>query len=398
MKKLFTLIAMAAIAMGANAEQYRPTADAPEAGSTIISDRLLNVSTVFETTNKKAEVGDEEKVPVSYTIGGETYTFEYYTQIRVDAAPSASVPEGTDKGGSTSWIIEAYQDVDITVFYRRQQVSGSCDDNDGKDLKLVDQTKATTAIQSASFEWVPIEEGNTDYAYAVKTYNLEAGKKYTLWARGTTIQCYGMDYTSGSGVEPVVVEDGVYIISFDGQSAANKLEYNNGFTLQITGNETKSIGNGASVTVGDKTYTSMKVSNGAENTLTLPEGKYANGITFYSYVNVDEATERDSYWKEVAGVAYDAEASGGLFQSFKDGANPDKRTYTFDQSLTAITFTNTGEQCCYVIEIEITSEPTGIQAVKTVSLNEAAYSLSGQKVGAGYKGLVVKAGKKFVQK
>jgi hypothetical protein len=70
--------------------------------------------------------------------------------------------------------------------------------------------------------------------------------------------------------------------------------------------------------------------------------------------------------------------------------------------LNSITFTNTGEQCCYVIEITIaTGSPvTGIQTVKaqTIDLNAPAYNLAGQKVSNDFKGLVIKNGKKFVIK
>lgn len=400
MKKIFTLIAMAMVAMSVNAQsQWRPTEEAPAAADVLVNDNLLKVTTVFETTNKKAEMGPEgEKVPVSFTIEEGIYTFEYFTQIRVDQAPSANVLTGTEKEGSTPWVIVANDNVELTVFYRRQQASGACGDNDGKDLKLVDQASPTTAIPSEYFGWVAIEEGNTEYAYALKKLKLTAGKTYTLWARGTTIQCYGIDYTAGTAEDPTALADGTYIISFDGMTAANKITYANGFELQITGNTEKNVSGGSSITVDGKTYTSMKVSNGAENTLTLPEGKVTSGITFYSYVNKDAATDRDSYWKEVAGSAYDAETSGGLFTSFKNGAEPDVRTYSFPAPLSTITFTNSGEQCCYVIKVDIVSGTTGISNVKTAQMiSDAVYNLAGQKVNAQYKGVVVKNGRAMIQ-
>jgi len=358
MKKFFTLVAMACMAIGVQAQSsWRPDETAPAAGTTIVDDDLLTVKTVFETTNAKAEVGPEDaKVPVSFTIGEKTVSFNFDMQVRVDAAPTAAVPEGTDKGGSTPLIITAKKDVDITVYYRRQQVEKSCGENDGKDLKLVDQAKPATAL-TGEFGWVAIEPDNTDYAYAIKTWKLEAGKTYTMFGRGTTIRFYGIDYVSGSGAEEVpLAADGTHFISFDGQSAANILEYGgslNGFKLQITGNTEKTFSGAKSITIGDKTYTTMKVSNGAQNTLTLPEGKVATGITFYSYVNKDEATERPSYWKEVAGMQFDETT---IFENYgnAEGSTPDKREFSFKGGkLNEITFTNTGEQCCFVIEIAI---------------------------------------------
>jgi hypothetical protein len=399
MKKIFTLIAMALMAIGANAESWRPTEEAPAAGSAIIKGDLLKVNTVFETTC--AKIMDEGGAPAPVTFAGNT--FETYMQIRVDAAPTADNPTGTDKGGSTPLVIVAKKNVDLTVYYRRQAVDGAYPENDGKDMKLIDQTKPSSAIAAASYEATDIDGS---YGNVVKTYNLEEGKTYTLWARGTTGRLYGLDFVegSGSGGGGGSAADGTYYISFDGMSAANKLEFANGFTLQITGNETKDISGASKISINGTEYQTMKVSNGAQNTLTLPAGKVANGITFYSYVNKDAATERDSYWKEVAGVAYDTpDASGGIFASYKDLTNPDKRTYNFGESkLNSITFTNTGEQCCYVIEVAIaTGNPvTGIQTVtaQTIDLNAPAYNLAGQKVAEGYKGVVIMNGKKVVMK
>ena len=399
MKKIFTLIAMALMAVGANAESWRPAETAPAAGSAIIKGDLLKVNTVFETTCGK--LLDEGGAPAPVTFAGNT--FETYMQIRVDAAPTADNPTGTDKGGSTPLVIVAKKNVDLTVYYRRQAVDGAYPENDGKDMKLIDQANASSAIAAASYEASDIDGS---YGNVVKTYNLEEGKTYTLWARGTTGRLYGMDFVegSGSGSGGSSTADGTYYISFDGMSAANKLEYANGFTLQITGNETKNISNGSKITINGTDYQTMKVSNGAQNTLTLPAGKVANAITFYSYVNKDAATDRDSYWKEVAGVTYDTpDAAGGIFASYKDLDNPDKRTYNFGEGqLNSITFTNTGEQCCYVIEITIaTGEPvTGIQTVKaqTIDLNAPVYNLAGQKVNSGFKGIAIVNGKKVVLK
>ena len=421
MKKIFTLIATAMVALGMNAQsEWRPTEEAPASGTTVLDDDLLKVETVFETTNNKAEVGEEgAKEPVSFTIDGKSYSFNYFTQVRVDEAPKAGAETGTDKGGSSPLVITAKKDVDITMFYRRQQVSSNCGDNDGKDLKLVDWDKPAAAIAASTFGWVAIAEGNIEYAYAMKLYKMEAGKKYVLWARGTTIQFYGFNYQSGSGAEVVPpAADGEHIISFDGMSAANVLEYGgtlNGFKLQITGNESKTISGAKSISIDGKSYTSMKVSNGAENTIFLPEGKVASSITFYSYVNFDDAENaRPSYWKDVAGTAFDPEVSGVKFEAFQTPETPDVRTFNFKGGkLNKITFTNTGEQCCYVIKVTIESgdevapetvelegagSTDGIATLKVQSQNSATFNLAGQQVNAGFKGIAIQNGKKVIMK
>lgn len=138
----------------------------------------------------------------------------------------------------------------------------------------------------------------------------------------------------------------------DDFSAANSITFSDGATITITGNADKNISNGARITVDGTEYVSMKVSNGAENTYVAPAGKAVSSVTFYSYVNKDAQTDRPAYWKEVGGTAYDKETSGGEMMCFKDGANPDVRTYSIGGK-GSFTFTNTGEQLCYVMVVTL---------------------------------------------
>lgn len=411
MKKFFTLIAMATMALGANAQgSWVAPEEAPAAGTSIIKGDLLKVETVFETTGGKLKDEDGNDAPV--TFGGKT--FSTYMQVRVDAAPSATSLTGTEQAGNTPLVFTAIKNVDITVYYRRQAVDGQYVENNGKDLKLVDQTAPTAPIKSASYDSYDIDGS---YGNIVRVFKLEEGKTYTLFCRGTTGRLYGIDYQEGTGVDPVEPSN-TYFISYNVEpslsnvtlesmtntgTSNNVATWEDGFSIMIMRSD-KGMSAGSNITIGGTQYKSIKVSNGAQNTLTLPEGKVAKGITFYSYVNKDAATERDSYWKEVAGVTYDTpDASGGIFASYKDLDNPDKRTYDFGESqLNSISFTNTGEQCCYVIEVTIATgepTPTGIKNVKSeaINLNAPMYNLAGQKVAEGYKGVVIQNGRKVVK-
>ena len=411
MKKIFTLIAMATMALGASAqESWVAPEEAPAAGTSIIKGDLLKVETVFETTGGKLKDEDGNDAPV--TFGGKT--FSTYMQVRVDAAPSATSLTGTEKSGSTPLVITAKKNVDLTVYYRRQQVEGSSVENDGKDLKLVDQAATGTLIKGSSFD---VYEIDADYSNIIRVFKLEEGKTYTLWCRGTTGRLYGIDYQEGTGVDPVepgTVEDGTYFISYniepslknvtlesmtDTGTSNNVATWEGGFSIMIMRSD-KGMSAGSNITIGGTQYKSIKVSNGAQNTLTLPEGKVAKGITFYSYVNSDKDGWENSYWKEVAGIENEA----STMTSQKDGANPDVREFTFPagNQLNKISFTNKGQQLCYVIKIDIItgSETTGIQTIKneTINLNAPAYNLAGQKVAEGYKGVVIQNGAKRIQK
>jgi len=416
MKKIFTLIAMALMAVGANAQtEWRPEAGNVDGDVRLTArgDELIEVKTVFATTTGNLEV---EGTPAPETFDGKT--FNTYMQIRVDAAPTADIPTGTEKSGSSPLTIEAKKNVDLTIYYRRQ--TGDNAENDGKDMKLVDQANPGPAIAAAEYKTFTID---ADYFNVKRVFKLDAGKKYTLWARGTTGRLYGFDYAEGTGSstggggESSAVADGTYFISnttaptasnltldeMTNKGTANNVStWDNGFSLMIMRSD-KAYSDGGKITIDGTEYTSIKLSNGAQNKLTLPEGKVATGITIYSYQNTDAITDRDAYWKEIAGVTYETAAdAGGLFASFKDGANPDKREYNFGENkLNVITFTNTGEQQCFVLKVDIVSgTATGIQSAKsaTIDVNAPAYNLAGQKVDESFKGIITKNGKKMIQK
>lgn len=410
MKKIFTLIAMATMALGASAQgSWVAPEEAPAAGTSIIKGDLLKVETVFETTGGKLKDEDGNDAPV--TFGGKT--FSTYMQIRVDADPTVETPTGTEKAGNTPLVFTAKKNVDITVYYRRQAVDGQYVENNGKDLKLVDQTAPTAPIKSASYDSYDIDGS---YGNIVRVFKLEEGKTYTLFCRGTTGRLYGIDYQEGTGVDPVepgTVEDGTYFISYNVEpalsnvtlegwkntgTANNVATWEGGFSIMIMRSD-KGMSSGSNITIGGSKYKSIKVSNGAQNTLTLPEGKVAKGITFYSYVNDDKDGWENSYWKEVAGVTYEA----STMASSKDGENPDVREFSFNgDQLNKITFTNSGKQLCYVIKVDIEKGDviTGIKNVKSeaIDLNAPAYNLAGQKVAEGYKGVVIQNGVKRIQK
>ena len=190
MKKIFTLVAAAFAAVAVNAADWTPDETAPAAGTAVVDDDLVTISTVFTTTNS---VNIVNEVPTPVTFAGKT--FNTYTQIRVEAAPSAATPTGTQQSGSTPLVIVAKKNVNLTYYYRRQAASGAYADNDGKDIKIVDQASPAAAIAGTAFV---AEDIDGDYANTYKTVALAAGKTYTLWARGTTGRLYGISYEEGT--------------------------------------------------------------------------------------------------------------------------------------------------------------------------------------------------------
>ncbi len=214
------------------------------------------------------------------------------------------------------------------------------------------------------------------------------------------------------------------IISWEADWTDNNIQTTtSGYKLQITGNTGKALGKGGTIAIDGTDYTAIKLSNGAQNTLTAPEGTTITKVTIYSYMNCTYSKLktnasgnpyiRDSYWKEVNGVAYDGSvlmkscnlASDDL-ADVENGSNyvgtdqPDKYEFTLTEPVNSMTFTNTGEQVAFVLVIE-TGTPAGINQVttdKAVNENAPVFNLAGQRVGKDYKGVVIQDGKKRINK
>ena len=172
---------------------WTATSTVPEAGATIKDDDALTISTVYATTG-----GNDSR-----QIHG--VAFNQFIKVRTEAAPSADNVTGTQRTDCTPITITAKRNTTVVFYYRRQADNGSTDwsftSNDSKDLKLVDQSAPTTVINGTLSVNNAIYNDGV-YGYVAKTYTLEAGKTYTVWATGTTIQLYGIYYsTNASNVQ-----------------------------------------------------------------------------------------------------------------------------------------------------------------------------------------------------
>jgi len=394
MKKIFTLFTAALAALSVNAQDWNATNSGPLAkGTTILDNEYVTVVTAVQDS-ETALIKNETDQNDPKTYAG--FTFTKYVNIRVTDAPAeANNWEGTEYADATplgiSLIVTAKKNTDMTLYYKH---------GDGKALSCYDQT-AKKAVSN--------EEKAVDglAGYYTGTFKFIEGHKYTIYAKGGTTGLNGITTAAGTYVAPDASATGTVIISWNDEptlssktteemtntgTSNNVATWDNGISIMIMRSD-KGQSNGNPITVDGTSYKTIKVSNGAQNKLILPEGKVTNKITLYSYVNKDAATDRPSYWKEVAGATYTEET---IFASYKDTANPDKREFTFDATNT-VTFTNTGEQCCYVLFVEVSDGAAGITAAKAEIESGAIYNLTGQKVSDSYKGVVIMNGKKVLK-
>ncbi len=201
MKTKIILIAVALLTICAYAaNSWKATEDTPTAaGTTLIDDELLTAVTIYETTLK------------SSTISFAEQDFTHFIQVRVSALPTTDNIYGTMLDGSTPISLTAKKNLKLTVYYRRQstgqtETAGVFAAEDNKDLKCFNQADAT---QIPGEMTIVQETEDFKYGYATKVYELTEGNSYTLAARGTTIQFFGMTYET---TEPAIPSMGVDII------------------------------------------------------------------------------------------------------------------------------------------------------------------------------------------
>ena len=196
-----------------------------------------------------------------------------------------------------------------------------------------------------------------------------------------------------NGESEVPTENWLY--SHPGNGNANLITFEDGATLQITGNLDKTLASASDITIGVEAHKSIKLSNEAEMTFTCPTGKYAVGVTFYSYINKDEGTtDRTSFWKSVDEQTYTAD-NATILKSYKDGKNPDKVSFTIGGK-PAFKFCNSGDQLCFLMDVAY-GNPAGITAIENdVQPDRTTYNIMGQRVTDSTRGIVIRNGKKYI--
>ena len=382
MKKFLLFAAVAMAAINANAQDWNATnSGSLPKGTTILDNEYVTIVTGVQDS-ETALIKDETDKNDPKTFAG--FTFTKYVNIRVTDAPAESNNwEGTEYSDATplgiSLIVTAKKNTDVTLYYKH----GS-----GKVLSCYDQTaKSDVAIIETA------ADGLENYYTGV--FKFISGHKYTIYARGGTTGLSGIKTDEGTYVEPSTT---VYAYNSD----ANLVTYADGATMQISGNTGKNFGGGANITINGATYKGIKNSNGAQNTFTAATGKKIYRMVFYAIPNKD--TEAPNF-KEFNGVTF---AEPIAITSTKDGTNP-TQIIMCGNGLESATFTFAGKQVNFAIEVDYSDaaydaqyDPTagtdGINTVKVAAENSAIYNLAGQKVGKDFKGLVIKDGKKMIQK
>ncbi len=138
--------------------------------------------------------------------------------------------------------------------------------------------------------------------------------------------------------------------------------------------------------------TGIKLSNGAQTIIYMPDTCKVTKIIFWSVV-ANNTSSRTSYWKEVAGKSY-TEADGQILDLNATKSAPNKAEFVLDNVQNEITFANTGEQQSIIIVLEYHTggggtaiERTPVATGRPVSVEY--FTLGGERVATPGKGLYI---------
>lgn len=193
------------------------------------------------------------------------------------------------------------------------------------------------------------------------------------WAQTTKTEVY--DFTKGTlGNYDGTTDD-------KGKLVDNMITFTDGSKL-LLGNVTKAYSGANNITVNGKSLKTIKLSNGAKNTYYPPEGWAVYKVTLYSYINYDRPKKgndgRVCYWKELGTNTYTAE-TGQILTDYIDksdyASNPDVVTVSFPTPLPEFIFTNTGEQLCVILEVELVEDVAKVMPTLTYSAAQCEVSL-----------------------
>lgn len=135
-------------------------------------------------------------------------------------------------------------------------------------------------------------------------------------------------------------------------TGGNSIVVNN-FTIAITGNTGKSWGGGnGDISYGGTNYKTLKNSNGAQNTITCPEGKVATKIVFLVTSNADSSGKLSEF---------DGTTCNDEVTSCKNYTSPTTIEKTIDNK-SSFTFTFSTKQVCFIAvvtyEDAVTDKPS----------------------------------------
>ena len=368
MKKIFTLIVMAVMALGANAETLinYPTA---QDGIT------ASGSTTFDAVKIKTNTTSVPGIKFSNSYTTDNALNDNYAKLEV---------EGGFKAGDVVTIAGAFNNSDGT---KKSAV----------DLFVVGAEKAITVL----FTTQQFVNGKlTDDDPVVETYTLEADAEALYLGRngntGTIVTTLKVVRGEESEPEPPTMDGLIdYPTVQDGITVSGSTAFD---AVKIKTNTTSVPGIKFS-----NSYTTDNALNDNYAKLEVEGGfKAGDVVTIAGAFNNSDGTKKSAVDLFVVGAE---KAITVLFttQQFVNGKltddDPVVETYTLEADAEALYLGRNGNTGTIVTTLKVVrGGATAIKNVKVQTADGVVYNLAGQKVGNDFKGVVIKEGKKMLQK
>ena len=424
MKKIFTLIAMAIMAIGVNAqEQFLVNAE------TNLGD--YEGVDYKATPSVKLNCGENPSGwnAVSALNGDENHAFDIFTHY-------TSGKDNPVSGTSTKYSISNHALPTKGAYYIfKPSAAGSLQVgiilNSDKDFYVVDGDGNALSAYDMKGEDGSIVELSADSkasskVYGVVTFNVEASKSYYVFCNGSKLGFAGFKFSTTAAT----IDSKTTAAAKEAIDAAIPSE------TPLSGNEEvvatptadKATVTGKSYTAGENQeltkdasgdYLKMRTgNNGNTITLTVNSGYNITGVKLEGYSNNKSTTADRSILVNgiyVDGAETSVLASPVTLPGGTAGQTPataeasgfeakEKVVFSFDNSnIVSGEEDSAGKNKQIYAKITVTfKEGTGtcIQDIKsqTIDLNAPAYNLAGQKVDKSFKGVVIQNGKKMIQK
>ncbi|MBM0142725.1 hypothetical protein [Segatella copri] len=452
MKKIMTLVAAAMMAVGLHAQTWTPLAlgggwNAGFVGDADIFDYTINkkwAAAEFACNVSSAEYPKyvlefEEPLPANFQIN---YTYKASADAEGDATPVYGQAVGDGKTTKFELSFNAQHPYIVTVSVQHtDEVEANLKvkkltlvGTDGKEKNVLpslvgwagaDNTIMYKGTVSYNGTWQQLGvkgvEGKSDVAFKVclaeakpnvqmcVNYNDKTsewpgfhGDKEIIFTtkKGKTLKDMGVQYTGEKGTSLSLYVEGVWVSDIEKVKIASSgfSTYAASYPVNYSDCGLKAY----SVKLDDskKTVSFSEIKGVVPaNTAVLLNGDANVEYSLYSGVNpvnvdtdlkMSDGTVTSTGSKNVYGLAT-VNGQDGFYKAPTDKTIPAKCGYLEVTQTAGAAFYSLGD---------ITGNTTGIADVKaeTVKADAQMYNLAGQKVGKGYKGIVIKNGKKMIQK
>jgi len=403
MRKIFTLIAMALMTMGASAQTltFAEALDAGNANTLTLGDENFNV--VLNGGSKAKVVEKSLTFAVDETSAPEQFTLQW--------APGGGIAK-TDATKERCVAITVSKAGKLTVYPRSAG-------NDDRAFTI--QQNGNTILEGTAYnaQQVTIDEKSYYKAYTV---DIAAGTAYLLATDAVNLSAFKFEAGEGGGEEQGGGEQGgeetgntASVASYDAgtkvgtwsivgtKADAGSLEYSAKYDTNKTA-------------VTCITFPNSATSEGAWQYAVKIEGEFKAGdvITIQpftsmsnsdftggsKYANILLYCEKDEAPKQIADLTGSAAGALTVTDGHEEAGAPKEFNYTLEEDYTNLFFARGGNTRINLMKVVIERKgATGIQKIVELKANNGVmYNLAGQKVGSDYKGIVILNGKKVIVK